>query len=56
MKIKELWCKRFGHLTIVRTNRKKLVEFKCVLCGYWLRSFSGFKPKLRFKEIAMLKF
>lgn len=53
--LEKLWCKRFGHFIKVSSNGGILVEHKCLLCGYFVRTFMGLNPKLKFVRFAHYK-
>ena len=48
--IKKFWCESFGHLSMVFTDNGLLVKHQCLLCGFWIQSFSG-NRKLTFRKL-----
>ena len=49
------WCRNFGHIILVFTNNGLLVRHKCILCNYFMQTFMGYEPKLKFKRITFYK-
>lgn len=48
-------CRNIGHILAIFTDGKLLVKHKCIFCPYYIRTFMGFEPKLKFRGFEIFK-